>query len=338
MADESIVGTGEGSFSWPDPLYQGLDGSGNSLWSFDKSGNLTVKGVVTSGSVSIGAGTAVNYGGNLAVNTNKFTVAFASGNTLVAGTLAVTGAATLSSTLACGALTVTGAQTISTTLGVAGASTLTGNVSCGGTLSVTGTSTQAAINASGTIAAAGAVTIGTTLAVTGASTLTGALASGALTVTGAASVSTTLGVTGASTLTGAVSCGGTLAVTGASTLAAVSCAALTYSGISFETGIETPITAHAGGTQAGALALNTSKPVHVVSTVGTAADSVKLPAASGSGACHTVSNQTATSLQLFGSGTDTINAVATATGIAVAAGKSAYCIDYAAGLWLAQLG
>ena len=48
--------------------------------------------------------------GNLAVNTNKFTVAASSGNTLAAGTLDVTGAATLSSTLG-----VTGAATFNST-------------------------------------------------------------------------------------------------------------------------------------------------------------------------------------------------------------------------------
>lgn len=56
--------------------------------------------------------------GNFAVNTNKFTVAAASGNTAVAGMLGVTGPATLSSTLA-----VTGAATMSSTLGVTGAVT-----------------------------------------------------------------------------------------------------------------------------------------------------------------------------------------------------------------------
>ena len=216
MAEETIVGAGEGSEEWALALYQGLDKSGNSLWSFDKNGNLTIKGALTSGSSTIGAGTAVNYAGDLAVNTNKFNVTATSGNTTVAGTLGVTGA---------------------------------------------------------------------------------------------------------------------------TTLAAVSATSGTFSGIVFETGIETPITAHAGGTQAAAFALNTSKPTHVVTTVGSSADSVKLPSATGSGAWHTISNQAATnSLQVYGSGTDTINAVATATGVAVAAGKTASFCDYAAGLWFGQAG
>jgi hypothetical protein len=55
---------------------------------------------------------AVTKAGDVRVNTDKFTVAGASGNTAVAGTLGVTGAATLSSTLAVtGAATLTGAVT-----------------------------------------------------------------------------------------------------------------------------------------------------------------------------------------------------------------------------------
>jgi microcystin-dependent protein len=58
---------------------------------------------VTGASTFTGAGTfssTLGVTGNFAVATNKFTVAAASGNTVVAGTLGVTGAATLSSTLA----------------------------------------------------------------------------------------------------------------------------------------------------------------------------------------------------------------------------------------------
>jgi len=103
-------------------------------------------------------------------------------------------------------------------------------------------------------------------------------------------------------------------------------------------GIENSITAHAGGTQAAALALSASKSVHRVTVVGTAADSVKLPAATGSGDMHIVANDdSAESLQLFGAGTDTIDGVATATGVAVAAGKRRICIDFASGTWLSIL-
>jgi hypothetical protein len=104
-------------------------------------------------------------------------------------------------------------------------------------------------------------------------------------------------------------------------------------------GNETGLTAAAGGTQAGALALAASKTVHNITTVATAADSVKLPLATGSGGMHWVKNSAAVnSLQLFGSGTDTIDGVATATGVAVAAGKSRILYDLAAGQWVSLLG
>ena len=51
--------------------------------------NLTVTGTLTS-AASVITGTE-NVGGNFYVNINKFTVAAASGNTVIAGTLGVTG-------------------------------------------------------------------------------------------------------------------------------------------------------------------------------------------------------------------------------------------------------
>ena len=86
--------------------------------------------------------------------------------------------------------------------------------------------------------------------------------------------------------------------------------------------VATGLTAHAGGGQASALALTAQ--INSVDTVGTAADSVKLPAPSFVGQ-HVIvfNNAAANSMQVFGSGTDTINGVATATGVAQAAGKGA---------------
>jgi len=105
------------------------------------------------------------------------------------------------------------------------------------------------------------------------------------------------------------------------------------------TTVETGLTAHSGGTQAAALALSTTKSMHNITTAAAGNDSVKLPAATGSGIIHWVKNSAAAnSIQLFGSGTDTIDGVATATGVAVAAGKSRICIDIAAGLWVSILG
>jgi hypothetical protein len=84
----------------------------------------------------------------------------------------------------------------------------------------------------------------------------------------------------------------------------------------------TGITAFAGGGQSSATALTTV--VNEVVTVGTAADSVKLPAPSKVGQMVIVINAHASNaIQVFGSGTDTINGVATATGVSQAAGKTA---------------
>src|SRR5258706_5557237 len=104
-------------------------------------------------------------------------------------------------------------------------------------------------------------------------------------------------------------------------------------------GIETGLTAHAGGGQAAALLLDATKFSHNVTTVGTAADSVKLALATGSGALAFVKNSAAAnSMQLFGSGTDTIDGVATGTGVAVAAGKGRLLHDAVAGNWISVAG
>jgi hypothetical protein len=84
---------------------------------------------------------------------------------------------------------------------------------------------------------------------------------------------------------------------------------------------DTAITAKAGGGQSGATALKGDVLYHEVTTVATAADSVALPAAI-EGAMHFVKNSAAAnSMQVFGSGTDTIDSVATATGVPQAAGE-----------------
>lgn len=106
------------------------------------------------------------------------------------------------------------------------------------------------------------------------------------------------------------------------------------SGLLRLTSIEAGLTAHAGGTKAAALALDATKTVHVVSVIGTDADSVLMPPAV-AGEVHIVANtDAAQSLQVFGAGTDTINGVATATGVAQAAGKAGIFICYATGAWL----
>jgi hypothetical protein len=103
---------------------------------------------------------------------------------------------------------------------------------------------------------------------------------------------------------------------------AVVASSLTNTGAVFVPGsVVTGITAHAGGGQGSAVALTGE--FNRIDTVTTAADSVKLPVPTVVGQEVTVVNNTANSTQVFGAGTDTINGVATATGVAQAAGKMA---------------
>lgn len=80
------------------------------------------------------------------------------------------------------------------------------------------------------------------------------------------------------------------------------------------------ITAVASGGQTNATLLTST--YNNVTVVATAADSVKLPLGA-AGMSVYIRNSAANSLQVFGSGTDTINAVATATGVAQATTVSA---------------
>ena len=94
------------------------------------------------------------------------------------------------------------------------------------------------------------------------------------------------------------------------------------------------ITAAAGGGQANATLLSSA--YNSVDTVVTANDSVKLPQAK-PGVSITVINTTANAAQVFGSGTDTINAVAYGTGVSHPAGKVAVYYCAALGKWFRQL-
>lgn len=101
--------------------------------------------------------------------------------------------------------------------------------------------------------------------------------------------------------------------------------------------VETGITAHAGGTQAAGYQLTAA--INSVDTVGSAADSVLLPLAA-VGMQVVIANTTGTSMTVYGAGTDTINLVATATGVAQAANTKAvyYCSKVApAGNWIRVL-
>jgi hypothetical protein len=91
------------------------------------------------------------------------------------------------------------------------------------------------------------------------------------------------------------------------------------------------LTAHSGGGKASALPITVE--MASIGTVAAAADSILLPAAV-PGRQLFISNDAATnSMQVFGLGTDTINSVATATGVAQAAGVSASYNCAKAGNW-----
>lgn len=88
------------------------------------------------------------------------------------------------------------------------------------------------------------------------------------------------------------------------------------------------VTAHAGGGQASATQLSNKCAFHIVSTVATAADSFALPAAK-SGEVHIVTNSAANSAQAFGISPDTIDSVATGTGVPHPPGATVIyaCVD-----------
>lgn len=96
------------------------------------------------------------------------------------------------------------------------------------------------------------------------------------------------------------------------------------------------LTAHASGGQANALPLVAL--INRITTVANIADSVALPLSTGlTGATIVVINATTTSLQVFGVSPDTINGVATGTGVALAGGKTASFYTTLAGTWHMQL-
>ena len=93
------------------------------------------------------------------------------------------------------------------------------------------------------------------------------------------------------------------------------------------------LTATASGTQSTSLLLTSE--LNRVSTVATAGDGVLLPA-SAAGLTVIVENAAANPMQVFGSGTDTINGVAYATGVSQMPGSVVIYTCYAAGAWYAN--
>lgn len=100
------------------------------------------------------------------------------------------------------------------------------------------------------------------------------------------------------------------------------------------------LTAQADGTKANATALGYG--VNTLTTVAGAADSVLLPYAF-PGAVVFIANTVATAIQVFGKGTDTIDGIATGTGIDQAASARGWYVGVAgsgdgsdAGAWLSM--
>ena len=104
------------------------------------------------------------------------------------------------------------------------------------------------------------------------------------------------------------------------------------SGLFTLTGVEDTLTAHAGGTKAAALALSATKNFHRVSVCATEGDSVLLPAAT-VGQSHFVRNDGAAPMKVYGAGTDTINDIATATGVQQSENSGALYECLTAGEW-----
>ena len=93
------------------------------------------------------------------------------------------------------------------------------------------------------------------------------------------------------------------------------------------------ITAFAGGGQANATLL--SNELNKVTTVATAGDSVKLPP-SMPGLTIVVTNKAANSMQVFGSGVDTIDDSATASGVSQMRGSVVIYACHTAGAWYTE--
>lgn len=102
---------------------------------------------------------------------------------------------------------------------------------------------------------------------------------------------------------------------------------------SFSSNVQDSITATASGNQATAYQLTAFH--SRVTTVGSATDSVVAPYAAKIGRWFFVTNSAGSNaLQLFGIGSDTINGAAAATGVAVAAGKTAMLKCFTDGAWI----
>lgn len=100
---------------------------------------------------------------------------------------------------------------------------------------------------------------------------------------------------------------------------------------------EDTLTAFATGGQTNATALSVAKKYHRISVCATAADSVKLPTST-AGQAHYIRNDGAAAAQVFGTTPDTINGVATGTGVSLAVASGNWYVCTTAGNWTTTTG
>lgn len=115
-------------------------------------------------------------------------------------------------------------------------------------------------------------------------------------------------------------------------VAAVNANAAPITGTTLSLSPEDNLTAFAGGGQASATQMNGTRNSHRFTTVVSPGDSGKLPAST-SGALHYVRNDGTSPMQLFGNGVETINGIATGTGIPLGIGMGAFFVCTTVGNW-----
>lgn len=160
-------------------------------------------------------------------------------------------------------------------------------------------------------------------------------AGGNLNVTGDESVGGDQAVTGNLTVAGTAGLHGTtitgnLSVSGTTTLTGD----VTFGGAPLDS-VANALTAHAGGGQGSGLAL--THDINRVTTVGTAADSVKLPAAVAGKHVVVINAAAANAMAVFPASGEVINALSADASISVAANKTITFWCAVAGTWNSQL-
>ncbi len=103
-------------------------------------------------------------------------------------------------------------------------------------------------------------------------------------------------------------------------------------------GIETSVTAHAGGGLASATVLNPAKLVHIVTTVASSGDSVLLPIPIGSGAFQFVKNLGANTMNVYATGGAYIDNQPINGYVTIASNSARIFIDAVDGQWISLAG